>query len=128
VHEYTHTWFYEKIDGRCSKIWRYVIDEALTQLMVEEILPNSNEPMKNKFSQEEVADHWDKIKKEELDKSTSEPSTLYRNFSQKGFPNWLGYSLSYQIGQKLLENHELKDFPDLSKKDVIKCGDELFDN
>lgn len=126
VHEYTHTWFYEQIDGRCDKIWRYVIDEALTQLMVEEVLPDSQEPMKNKFSREEISEYWEKIKEKELEKDTSEPSTLYRNHSDEGFPNWLGYSLSYLIGQELLKEYNLQEFPELEKKDVIRIGNKLF--
>lgn len=34
--------------------------------------------------------------------------------------------LSWRIGQKLLEEYEIEDFPGLKRSDVIKAGDEVF--
>lgn len=60
-------------------------------------------------------------------KSISYPLELYINKSEGGYPNWLGYSMSYQIGKKLLEEGvKLEEFPELEKSNVTKTGNKLF--
>jgi uncharacterized protein YjaZ len=90
-------------------IWRYIIDEALMQNITEKI-----------------AEYWEKIKKKELDRNYQFPDPLYINKNEGGYPNGLGYSMSYLIGKELLEEHRPKDFPQLEKKDVIEAGDQIF--
>lgn len=129
VHEFAHTYFYEKTGeeyGENKPIWRYIIDEALTQNLTEKLVPEAPEPWREKHSIDDVGKYWSKIKDEELDRNYDFPDPLYIDKSEEGYPNWLGYSLSYQIGQKLLETYELADFPELSKEDVVNAGDKLY--
>ncbi|MBC5792752.1 MAG: hypothetical protein H8Z69_01810 [Nanohaloarchaea archaeon] len=131
VHEFGHSWFYEKIGHNHNDqdllIWRYILDEALTQNLVEKIYPDSVEKWALKHTAEDIKPFWEEIKKEELDRDYSYPDPLYINQSEGGYPNWLGYSMSYLIGQHLLEQgYELEDFPELEKEDVVKAGNKLF--
>lgn len=131
VHEYAHTRHYEKrydSEGRNNIVWQYVIDEALTQNFAEKVFDHAPDH-REEHSKEKIADYWPKIRDQELDREFDDiarPYSLYINKSDEGYPNWLGYSLSYYIGQKLLEEHDLEDFPQLEKQDVIEAGDELF--
>lgn len=113
VHETTHSFFYEKIGFNHEHdqlpIWRYIIDEALTQNITEKI-----------------AEYWEKIKKEELGRNYEFPDPLYINKNEGGYPNWLGYSMSYLIGKELLKEYRPEDFPELEKEDVIEAGNKLF--
>lgn len=126
VHEYGHTWFYEKIENDYAKIlWRYILDEALTQNLAEKLVPEFESPWRKQHSAKEISKHWPEIK-QNLEREVNHPDSLYINQSEEGYPNWLGYSLSYLIGQKLLEEQKLEDFSNLEKKHVIKAGNKLF--
>lgn len=37
-----------------------------------------------------------------------------------------GFSLAYLIVEELLENHEMKDIPELSRSEIIEAGDRIF--
>lgn len=132
AHEYAHTWHYEKrydSEGRNQKIWQYVIDEALTQTFAEKTFPDYTPDHRIEHNKEKIADYWPEIRDEELERDTSEvswPYSLYINKSEGGYPNWLGYSMSYLIGKQLLESYQLQEFPDLGKKELIKAGNKVF--
>jgi len=128
VHEYTHAWFYEKIGGLVEQEWRYILDEALTQNMTERLITEAEEPWRTKFSKEEIAGYWPKIKEEKLDKKREDwPDPLFiSNDGEGDYPNWLGYSLSYQIGKELLKDHKAEEFPNLEKEDVVDAGNGIF--
>lgn len=126
VHEYAHAWFYEQIENDHAKIlWRYIIDEALTQNLAEKLVPEYKPEWRTKHSKDTISDYWPEIKSN-LEREVNHPDPLYINQKEGGYPNWLGYSLSYLIGKKLLESHNPEDFPELAKKDIIKAGNELF--
>lgn len=126
VHEYGHTWFYEQIENEYAKIlWRYILDEALTQNLAEKLVPEFESPWRKKHSREDIAEYWPEIKSN-LEREVNHPDKLYINQSEEGYPNWLGYSVSYLIGQKLLEEQSLKNFSELEKKAVINTGEKLF--
>lgn len=132
AHEYAHTWHYEKryeSEGRNKKIWQYVLDEALTQNFAEKLFPSYAPDHRTEHSKEKIAEYWPEVRDEELDRDSDEvswPYSLYINKSDEGYPNWLGYSMSYLIGKQLLKNQELEEFPDLDKQDLIKAGDAVF--
>ncbi|PSG98775.1 MAG: hypothetical protein BRC29_01450 [Nanohaloarchaea archaeon SW_7_43_1] len=133
VHEYAHTWNYEHKNhedvDRNKFVWEYVIDEAITQIFTEMIYPDYETPWRKKNSIGEISEHWERIKSEELDRKTENttyPYPLYIDKSEENYPLWLGYSLSYRLGEKLLEKHNLEEFPKLGKEDVIEAGDQLF--
>ncbi len=126
VHEYGHTWFYEKIENDYTQIlWRYILDEALTQSLAEKLVPEFESPWRKEHSREDISEHWPEIK-QNLGREVNHPDSLYIDQSEDGYPNWLGYSLSYLIGQELLKENNLEDFPNLNKNDVIRVGDKLF--
>lgn len=132
AHEYAHTWYYENrfnSEGRNNKIWQYVIDEALTQNFAEKLFSDYTPSHRIKHGKEEIAKYWPEIRDNELERDSEEvswPYTLYINKGDEGFPNWLGYSMSYLLGQELLKNHDFKEFPDITKKQLIKAGNNLF--
>lgn len=126
VHEYGHTWFYEQIDDDYAKVlWLYILDEALTQSLAKKLVPEFESPWRKEHSRKDISEYWPEIK-ENLERDVNHPDPLYINQSEDGYPNWLGYSLSYLIGQKILEGHKLEEFPNLKKKDVIRIGNNLF--
>lgn len=128
IHEYVHTWHYEKIGGRAKVMWRYVISEALTQHFEEKRVPEADHRKQHKFSKDEIAEHWSRIKKEQFGRQDSKISKPLFVSRGEEYPNWLGYSMSYLIGKELLKEHDPEEFPELEKKDVIKTGDELFNH
>ena len=128
VHEYTHSWFYEQIGHRAKTMWLYILDEALTQHFSKKLVPEASHEKSIKFSKEELSEYWPKIKKEQLDRKDSKISKpLFVNRGESEYPNWLGYSLAYQIGKELLKEHRPEDFPDLEKEDVINAGNRIFE-
>ena len=133
VHEYAHTWYYEKrfdSEGRNNKIWQYVIDEALTQNFAEKLFPEHVPDHRVKHDKNKIAEYWPEIRDKELGKNTDEvslPHVLYINKSDEGYPNWLGYSMSYLLGKELLNKHEFKDFPDITREQLVEAGNKLFE-
>jgi len=116
VHEFGHSWHFEQRNGLTEKRWQYVIDEAITQNLAEQLVPEFESPWREKHSIEDISEYWPEIK-QKLDETWEEmghPDPVYISDGEK-YPNWLGYSLSYQIGQKLQENYGLKEFPELEK-------------
>ncbi|WEL22992.1 DUF2268 domain-containing putative Zn-dependent protease [Candidatus Nanohalovita haloferacivicina] len=127
VHEYVHTWFFEKNSGRSKIMWKHIIEEALTQHFSKELVPEANHRKSTMFSREEIAEYWPQIKEKELEKKgTDFYKPLFINRSSSEYPNWLGYSLSYVIGQELLKKHTPEEFPELGKEDIIRVGDRIF--
>lgn len=126
VHEYGHTWFYERIENDYAQaLWKYILDEALTQNLAEKLVPEFESPWRKEHSREEISEYWPQIK-QNLVREVNHPDPLYIDQSEDGYPNWLGYSLSYLVGQKLLEEHDLEDFSELEKEDVVRIGNQLF--
>jgi hypothetical protein len=129
VHEFAHAYFSEQkgLDENSDKpIWMYILEEALTQNITEKLVPESPEPWRYEHSIEEISNYWNQIKEDELDRQYTFPNPLYIDRDDEKYPNWLGYSLSYQIGLKLLENNELEGFTQVTKQDLIEAGDEIF--
>lgn len=133
VHEYAHSWYYAMRydgEGRNDKVWQYVIDEALTQNFAEKIFPEYIPDHRLKHGKEKIAEYWPEIRDNELHRNTEDvswPYILYINKTGEGYPNWLGYSMSYLIGQELLKNHSLEDFPELEKNHVVETGNKIFE-
>jgi len=127
IHEYGHTYFYEMIDKDYADVlWQYILDEALTQNLTEALAPEAPEPWRTEHSENKISEHWPEIKNN-LNRDVNHPDPLYISKSENNsYPNWLGYSLSYIIGKRLLKEHELEEFPGLNKTDVVKAGDRLF--
>jgi uncharacterized protein YjaZ len=130
-HEYAHVWDYEQRGRRWEKRWQYIIGEALTQHFAEQNAEYES-PWRTEHSEEKVAGFWTELRDREIDKNMEEvaPNAKDPVFINQGvgkYPNWLGYSLAYQIGKKLLEEHSLEDFPELEKTDLTKAGNQLYE-
>ncbi|WEL19586.1 DUF2268 domain-containing putative Zn-dependent protease [Candidatus Nanohalococcus occultus] len=126
-HEYAHTWDYEKRGQQWDTRWEYILGEALTQHFAEQNAEYES-PWRTKIGREDIAEHWSKIRDEELDQefSTDQYDPIFINKGDGEYPNWLGYTLSYQIGEQLLQDHSLEDFPELEKEDVVEAGNEIY--
>lgn len=129
-HEHAHAWDCEQRGQKWKKEWQYVLGEALAQHFAEKNA-EYDAPWRTKFNKKEVAEHWKTIRKEELERdknyyNSSGTDPLFINQEKGGYPNWLGYSLSYQIGKKLLGGHNLKEFPTVEKEEVIEAGNQLY--
>lgn len=124
-HEAMHTWFYQKLDGFPQTLWQYIIDEAMTQNFAENLKPGFKPGWRNEHSVEDIKEYWPKIK-ENLDRPRKRVEPLYHGGND--FPDWLGYSVSYQIGKKLLEEDKesVRDLSSVSKEELIRTGDDLF--
>ncbi|MFB6209705.1 MAG: DUF2268 domain-containing putative Zn-dependent protease [Candidatus Nanohaloarchaea archaeon] len=124
AHEYAHAYFYEE-KPKAEFLWQWLLEEALTQNFSEKIYPGIESPMRQRFSREEVGEYWSDVK-EVLGEEIGGWYEHQLFMGGESFPRWIGYSAAYLIGQKLLEEHDLEDFPGLERSDVIEAGDRLF--
>lgn len=127
-HEYAHTWDYEKRGQKWETRWEYILGEALTQHFARQNAEYES-PWRTKYNREEIGEYWPQIRDEELDQEYQNDGgndPLFINKAEGGYPNWLGYTLSYQIGEQLLKKHSLEELPELDKNDVIEAGNKLY--
>lgn len=124
AHEYGHTLFFEEHGEDIVFNWQDVLFEAHSQHFAEKIFPNIEVPWREKYSEEKLAENWESLK-EVLNKEIDPDRSLM--YGRGSFPEWIGYSLSYRIGEKLLKGHELEELPNLKRSDVLEAGDELFE-
>lgn len=127
-HEYAHTWDYEQRGQQWDTRWQYILGEALTQHFAEQNAEYES-PWRTKVSREEMAEYWPQIRDEELDHEYQNDGGNDPLFINKGggeYPNWLGYSLAWQIGEQLLQEYSLEDFPELQKQELVEAGNELY--
>lgn len=125
VHEYGHVLFYNANSGLSDFMWQFLVEEALAQHLAERFFPDAHSPWNQKYSTDEISQEWGEIrhiiKEEEVD--YEHPLFL----GGEKFPDWMGYSVAYLIGERLLEDHDLDEFPQLKRSEVIETGDKLFD-
>jgi hypothetical protein len=105
---YAKTWFYEKTEP-AGFLWQELLSEALGHVFLEEL--GEEREVENP---EEFSEIWEE-EKEFLDEELS--VELQEN---------LPWQLKKLIGEQLLEEHDLEDFPELTRSDVEEAGDELF--
>ena len=104
---YAKSWFYEKHEP--AFFWEEVLASALGLMFLEEA-GFEREPEEVDSAQAEWSD-----KKELLAQEVFEVRTEF------------SWQLNWSIGKKLLEKHELEDFANLTKKDIIIAGDNIGD-
>jgi len=126
VHEYAHIWGYEQRGRESDTKWEYVLEEAFTQHTASALVPEYRSPWWTRHDRRTVAAHWGQIKEEELHRDSEEAGPVFIDPDDGGYPLGLGYSLSFQIGRELLEDHELRDLPTLEKPAVVGAGDRLY--
>ncbi|MFB6291896.1 MAG: DUF2268 domain-containing putative Zn-dependent protease [Candidatus Nanohaloarchaea archaeon] len=124
VHEYGHLFFYDARGEMSDFMWQFVLEEALAQHLAEKLFPEGYAPWNERYSVDKIQQHWDDIKPIIEDEEIDYDHPLFLGGGD--FPEWIGYSVAYLIGEKLLENHELEDLPDLTRSDVLEAGDRLF--
>ncbi|MFB6242366.1 MAG: hypothetical protein ABEJ36_06225 [Candidatus Nanosalina sp.] len=105
---YAKAWFYEKTEP-AGFLWQEVLAEALGHIFLEETGEEREIEDKESFE-----DEWKGVK----DNLGEELSVELREN--------LSWQLKKLIGEKLLEEHELDDFPKLTRSDVEEAGDEIF--
>lgn len=126
VHEYAHIWGYDQ-RGRESKTkWGYILEEAFTQHMARDLVPEYQSPWWTRHNEETVAKFWTQIKETELDEASEEAGPIFISSDDESYPLGLGYSLSFQIGRRLLSEYDLTQLPFLNKEAVVRAGDHLY--
>lgn len=103
---YGQSWFYEK-EKNHEFVWQQLLANTTGLLLIDQI-SEGREPDYNGLE-----DEWNE-KKEEL---SEQLINSRENFS---------WQLKLILGRKLLDKHNLKEFPDLKRSDVIEAGDEVF--
>lgn len=130
VHEYVHVWDVEQRGGTWEARWEYVLGEALAQIAAEEFSLEYESPWPRKHGVEAVAEYWPRIEAAELDRRMEEIEGYDPVFIDDGggrYPMGLGYSMSYQIGEELLGEHDLESFPHLDRAAVVRAGKRLYE-
>lgn len=105
---YAKAWFYEKTEP-AGFFWQELLSEVLGHMFMEEL--GEERTVENA---EEFREVWDE-EKEYLDEELS--VELQEN---------LPWQLKKLIGEQLLEEHDLEDFPELTRSDVEEAGDNVF--
>jgi uncharacterized protein YjaZ len=126
VHEYAHVWGYEKRGQESQKKWEYILEEAFTQHIAKDLVPEYQSPWWTKHNTQEIATYWDHIKEDEFLEPSEEAGPIFISTEDERYPLGLGYSLSYQLGQELLTEHDLHDFPALHKEALVRAGNQLY--
>ncbi|MEF8880628.1 MAG: DUF2268 domain-containing putative Zn-dependent protease [Candidatus Nanohaloarchaea archaeon] len=124
THEYAHTVFMAPLGLKYEsniENWQHIMLEAHGQIFAEQAYPDIRPNWRTIFSEKEISEEWSEIRNILGTKIFTESI-----FNSDEFHPWFGYSLSFKIGQKLLEEHELEDFPELEKEDVVEAGNKLF--
>ncbi len=125
AHEFAHTIFFETVPYEETTFnWQYILFEAHSQNFAEKIFPDIETPWREYIEAEELETFWPEVKEIISDEIEQDSELMYGG---ENFPQWLGYSLAYRIGQELLKDHELEELPELKRSDVVEAGDELFD-
>ncbi|WP_336037780.1 DUF2268 domain-containing putative Zn-dependent protease [Halobacterium yunchengense] len=126
VHEYAHVWGFEQRGRESSKKWEYILEEAFTQHTAKQFAPEYQSQWWTEHGTQTVAAYWEQVKENELDQDSEDAGPLFINSDDEGYSLGLGYSLSFQIGQELLGEHKLSDLLTLSKSELVRAGDNLY--
>jgi hypothetical protein len=104
---YGQSWFYEKSEINFK--WQQMLASITGLMLIEEISESKQ------IDLEEFREEWAENKTE-----ISEQVSIEN-------PVNISWQLKTAIGRKLLEEHELEDFPELKRSDVLEAGDALFE-
>ncbi|MFQ3308176.1 MAG: hypothetical protein ACI977_000401 [Candidatus Nanohaloarchaea archaeon] len=102
---YAKSWFYEKHDP--AFFWEEVLASSLGLMFLEEA-GFDRKPEEVESAQAEWEDKKDLLPEEVFNVRTE-----------------FSWQLNWLIGKQILEKHDLEDFAELTKKDVVKAGDSI---
>lgn len=127
AHEYAHTQFFQKHPRqRDDPLWKVILGEAQSTNLAEKCYPKAEPPTIKAVNNEKLKEYWPNVRERMSDEMGWNNEIFFSDFYNYDIPMYYGYSLAFQIGQKLLEKHKLEDFPELGKDDVIEAGNKLF--
>lgn len=86
--------------------------------------PDIRTPWRTHVDRDTVEDWWPAVRDEWLATDAKTGETLF--FGSEDVPQWLGYTLSYEIGEHLRTTHDVEAFPHLTAADVVEAGDTLY--
>jgi len=126
-HEYAHAYYFERTGGRTEldTTWESLLFEAQSQHFAAVVAPDVEKPWRDHVDSEILERWWPEIRDDRLDEDAEAGAELF--FGSDDVPYWLGYTLSYQVGDWLLNHHDIDEFPGLTKADVVRAGDALYD-
>jgi hypothetical protein len=104
---YGQSWFYE--NSEVNFRWQQLLASVTGLMLIDEI------SRQREVDIEEFREEWAEKKTEISEKISPEK------------PEDLSWQLKAAIGRKLLEDHELEEFPELKRTDVLEAGDALFE-
>lgn len=111
---YSQACFHEKLGVESYLRWQLLLRDAYGTLHASKAL--DFEPYWESIDEEKVRGSWEEIRESIREDSGVIPEVLE--------DVWM--PLAYRIGQELLEEHGLEEFPGLKRGDVVEAGDELF--
>lgn len=126
VHEYGHIYVYETRERESEQKWEYILEEAFTQHFADRLVPEYRSPWWHKHSRREVGRYWERIRDTEMTEESEEAGPVFIDPTDGGYPHGLGYSMSYQLGEELLAEYDLRDFPAVSRAEVVRVGNRLY--
>lgn len=120
--EYGHALFLEKFDGTIRFNWQDLLYEAYAIKFAETALPQIENPKTEKYSTEQLSRKWESLKEGLEDEVDADRFFMYGSEEN----SMIGFSLAYIIGTGLMEDHEIKEIPEMNRNDVIEAGDRIF--
>lgn len=129
-HEYAHIYAFDHHDGHADYRWERLRNEALTQQFAD-MHTEYEPPWRNAYETEEMAEYWHDLREDGIERPLEAViedgnDPLFINDGTNTFPNWLGYSMAYRIGEELKQDHRLETFPTLEKATILEAGDRCF--
>lgn len=127
AHECAHTLFFQKqVRSREDVLWKVILGEAQATNLAEKCYPNVKPVTVTSVDEEELEKYWPEVRGVMDEKAGWNNRVFFSDFYDAEFPMYLGYALAFRIGEKLLEIHDLEDFPELEKEDVVRAGNSIF--
>lgn len=127
AHEYAHTQFFDENPLKHSDtLWKVILGEAHSTNLAEKCFPEARPATIKSVDKKDLGDYWPEVKERISEELGWNNEIFFSDFYNHDIPMYYGYSLAFHIGQKLLENHKLRKFPELEKEDVIESGDQMF--
>ncbi|WP_267641352.1 DUF2268 domain-containing putative Zn-dependent protease [Haloarchaeobius amylolyticus] len=128
THEHAHLWFFEQRGGEADRKWEYVLEEAFTQHVAADLVPEYDSPWWTRHADTVLADYWPVARDEAFTAPSEEGGPLFIDPEPGGYPHGYGYSLAYRLGEELLaeEGYDLRELVEVDREELVAVGDRLF--